>query len=141
MRFTATITGLRELDQGLDLLARGRYIARGLDRASERTAAAARAHFRLGSGPAVPGILTLRTGALQRSIRVRRGRSHRKGGAAAFHDVIFGAGGRYGPLHELGTRRLPARPVLKPGLEQASGAFVPIFLDELDRELAAAGLR
>lgn len=93
--------------------------------------------FRQSSGPAVPGILTERSGALARSIRVRRGRAHRRGGSAAFHDVIFGAGGRHGAFHELGTRRLPRRPVLEPALATASSSFAAIFLEELDREIRA----
>lgn len=145
MRLTATITGLREVDQGLDLIARGRYIARGLDRAAERVVGVAKAERFLPrrdpSIPAVPGILTSRTGTLRESIRVRRGRPHRKGGQAAYHDVIFGAGGRYGPLHELGTGRLPPRPVLGPALNLAAPAFGGIFLEELDQEIAAAGFR
>lgn len=135
----ATITGLDELSHGLSELSQGRYIQAGLDRSAALVVERARRdRFRSGGGDAVPGILTRRTGALERSIRIQRGRAHRPGGAPGYHDVIFGPGGEHGPFHELGTSRLPRRPVLEPGLHLAAPSFAAIFEEELVREIDRA---
>jgi len=138
---TVTVQGLDELEAGLSKVSAGRAITRGLDRcAGEVIDEARETRFRRGGGDPVAGIVTYRSGRLYRSIKVRTSRRGVRRGGEAYRDVIFGAGGRHGPLHEKGTRRLPKRPILAPALKQATPTFRPIFEAELAAEIRHAGL-
>jgi phage gpG-like protein len=83
--------------------------------------------LRGGKGPPVLGILTSRTGTLRRSIRVNR--SPLPWAVEIGTDLIYGA------VHESGGKYHPARPFLKPALEDVSRELSGIFAKEWAKEL------
>jgi len=135
----ASVKGLAELERGFGDLAKGRYRTRALDASAKRVVKVAqRDRFRHSGGAPVRGILTSRRGkaGLEGSVRIEQATRRNP----TLRRVIFGKGGRHGPLHELGTKRLPKRPVLTPALGIAEPEFRGIFETEIRAELRNLGL-
>lgn len=80
-----------------------------------------------GRGPAVPGRLTSRTGALRRSIALNR---EPLPGAVETGTPLL-----YGPPHEFGSSRMPQRPFLAPALAAEVGKFESVFVKHWKRFL------
>ena len=83
---------------------------------SQRTAKREFILDRSGKALPPPGPLTNRSGKLRGSIRIREPR--REGRTFVGALVAGGSGVRYARVHELGGRRMPARPYLRPALQK-----------------------
>ncbi|MGE0294968.1 MAG: HK97-gp10 family putative phage morphogenesis protein [Hyphomonadaceae bacterium] len=118
MNIDFKVEGLRELDKALNKLplkARGNIMRNALSKAMEPVKRSA------------VSLAPIRTGNLRQSIVKRTSTPKGGNGFVAEARVSVTTDGWYGMFHEFGTVKLPARPFIRPAIDNNADAALAIF--------------